>query len=510
MIIECDVVIVGSGAGGGVVAGVLAKAGYKVLVLEKGGYVPRNDLSLVEGEAMDRMYLGNGVLATDNMEILLLAGSTVGGGTAINWSASIRTPPHVIKEWSEDYKLEFFSSKLYQKALDMVCERMGVQSEIEEEGFNNMILRKGCENLNYPVQNIPRNSPSDHFCGFCCFGCRDGKKKGVAETWLVDLVNSGNGALLPQCEATKVTIAHQKGKKRASGVSFTFLNEGRRETAVVESRMTVVACGAICTPSLLKKSGLKNQNIGRNLHLHPVALAWGYFPDPGWPEGSKMSYEGPIMTAMTNVVADHEKSGYGSIIQTPSLHPGMFSALMPWLSGRDIKTRMLKFSRTAHLFALARDRGSGVVTSPANISYKLDDSDEETLKRGMESVLRIMAAAGAEEIGTHSTKGNVLKVKEASAEELERFVKEESSRPLKKLSSPICSAHQMGSCRMGVDAEEGAVAPSGESWEVEGLYVADTSVFPTALGVNPMVTVQAIAYCTAQSILEALAKRKMA
>ncbi|KAL0407943.1 UNVERIFIED_CONTAM: Long-chain-alcohol oxidase FAO4A [Sesamum radiatum] len=181
---------------------------------------------------------------------------------------------------------------------------------------------------------------------------------------------------------------------------------------------------------------------------------------------------------------------------------------MPWISGTDMKNRMVKFSRTAHIFALARDKGSGKITSETNISYKLEDSDQENLSKGLEKVMRILAAAGAEEIGTLHNTGRVLKVKQASEEELERFVKEESLRPLQKLSAPIGSAHQMGSCRMGVDPKTSAVNPKGETWEVEGLFLADSSVFPTALGVNPMVTIQAIAYCTAQSVLEVLGQKK--
>ncbi|KAL8521486.1 hypothetical protein ACS0TY_011849 [Phlomoides rotata] len=507
-IIKCDAVVVGSGSGGGVVAGVLAEAGYKVLVLEKGSYVARNDLSLLEGKTLDEMYLGHGVLGTRYMDILMLAGSTVGGGSTINWSASIRTPPHVVKEWSQNHKLELFGSEKYQKALDIVCKKMGVQSEFEHEGFNNMILRKGCEELGYPVETIPRNAASDHDCGFCCLGCRDGKKKGTSETWLVDLIESGNGVILPECEAIKVMI-NEKDGRTAAGVAFTFENDhGQRETAIVESKVTVVACGALSTPPLLKTSGLKNPNIGKHLHLHPVVMAWGYFPADSWPEAEKKSYEGAIMTAMSRIVSNSEESGYGAIIQTPSLHPGIFSALMPWRSGTDIKNRLCKFSRTAHIFALARDRGSGTVNATNDISYRVEDSEEENLSKGMEKALRILAGAGAEEIGTHHREGRVLNVKESSREELEKFVKEESSRPLKYLENPVCSAHQMGSCRMGVDPKSSAVNPMGECWEVEGLFVADSSVFPTALGVNPMVTVQATAYCTAQSLVQFLAKNK--
>ncbi|XP_028793641.1 long-chain-alcohol oxidase FAO4A-like [Neltuma alba] len=514
-VIQCDAVVVGSGSGGGVVAGVLAKAGYKVIVLEKGSYTARNNLSLLEGPTMDQMYLSNGLIGTDDMSVLVLAGSTVGGGSAINWSACLETPKHVCKEWCDQHELELFKSKLYKEATKAVCEKMGVQSEIKEEGFNNAILRRGCEEMGYPVSNIPRNSQPDHYCGWCCMGCKDGKKKGTSETWLVDLVKSGNGVILPGCEAVKVLHKKKKGtdRKVSHGVAFEYEYKGSKDFCVVESKVTIVACGALCTPSLLRKSGLKNPNIGKNLHLHPVAMAWGHFPDSSpssnvWPEEQKKSYEGGIMTAMSTVNADFEKSGYGVVIQTPSLHPGMFSILMPWVSGTDIKDRMRKFSRTAHIFALARDQGSGVVHSPTSISYQMKQRDEKNLQRGIEKVLRILAAAGAEEIGTHHSKGRTLKVKEVSYHEFERFVKEESSRSLRDLSTPLCSAHQMGSCRMGTSPKESVVNENGETWEVEGLYVADASVFPTALGVNPMVTIQAISYCTAQSVLEVLRRKR--
>ncbi|XP_048230853.1 long-chain-alcohol oxidase FAO4A [Ricinus communis] len=507
LVIRCDAVVVGSGSGGSVVAGALAKAGYKVLVLEKGNYFARSNLSLLEGPTMDQMYLSGGLMATDDMGVVLLAGSTVGGGSTINWSASIKTPQHVISEWTNCYDLEIFGSKLYKEALDVVCEKMGVQSEIHVEGFNNEILRKGCEELGYPVSNIPRNSAPDHYCGWCCLGCKDGKKKGTCETWLLDLVNSGNGAILPRCEVIKILHKRKSNRKAATGVVFGFEYKGKKELYVVESKVTIIACGALSSPPLLRRSGLKNPNIGRNLHLHPVTMAWGYFPE-AWPEVEKKSYEGGIMTAMSTVVANFDKSGYGAVIQTPSLHPGMFSSLMPWVSGADIKMQMCRYSRTAHIFALGRDKGSGTVNSPSSITYQMKAADEKNLQNGIEKILRILAAAGAEEIGTHHCIGRRLNVKTASYHEFEKFVKEERARPMRDLSNQICSAHQMGSCRMGVNPKHSVVNQTGETWEIEGLYLADASVFPTALGVNPMVTVQAIAYCTAQSVLEVLRRKK--
>lgn len=522
MTIKCDAVVVGSGSGGGLAAGVLAAAGYKVLVVEKGDYFARTNLSLLEGPTLDHMYEGAGLLSTRDLGVTILAGSTVGGGSTINWSASIRTPPHVIREWVTVNKLEIFDSPLFKEALDVVCEKMGVQSEIGDEGFNNAVLRKGCVELGYPIVNIPRNASADHYCGWCCLGCKDGKKKGTCETWLKDMIDSGNGAVLASCEVKKVLYERKKGRNRdtAKGVMFEIKRD--RCLCVVEAKATIVASGALCTPALLKNSGLQNPNIGKNLHLHPVVMAWGYFPDTEplssllssddrkmWPEKDKKSYEGGIMTAMSTVVGEFNKSGYGAVIQTPSLHPGLFSALMPWTSGSDIKHRMTKFSRTAHIFALARDIGSGIIsTSPYDITYKMDTTDEANLKKGLEKMLRILAAAGAEEIGTHHYRGASINVKKVSYHEFEEFVKKESSKAIQGLSMPISSAHQMGSCKMGVDPKKSVVNHTGETWEVEGLYLADSSVFPTALGVNPMVTIQAISYCTAQSVLEYLKRKK--
>jgi long-chain-alcohol oxidase len=502
--ISCDVVVVGSGAGGGVVAGILACAGYKVIVIEKGSYTARTNLSLLEGPSMDQMYEGYGIIATEDMATVLLAGSTVGGGSAINWSACVRTPDHVIAEWRNEHGLDLFGSKAYAEAMDIVCERMGVEmGKVPPECWNlsTAVLRQGSYELGYTVEDIPCNAPRSHNCGWCCFGCRHGHKKGTQETWLVDLVESGNGTILTGCKAIQV-VHEDRGHRRrvATGVLCQYEDDGTSDkTLFVESKVTVVACGALSTPVLLKRSRLKNPNIGKRLHLHPVVMAWGYFPN-----STKMSYEGAILTAMTKI---QSKDGYGAIIQTPALHPGMFSALTPWVSSADFKHRMTHFSHTAHIFALARDMGSGTIDSKGYIRYKLDPRDEKMLQRGIEKIIRIMAAAGAEEVGTQHHKGDCIKPKSVSSHDFENFVKMAKGREIRGLSMPVCSAHQMGSCRMGVNEDSSAVDERGESWEVEGLYVADSSIVPTAIGVNPMVTIQSISYCVAQSILQELRRK---
>eukprot|EP01018_Ginkgo_biloba_P016912 Gb_32371 [translate_table: standard] len=498
--VKCDVVVVGSGSGGGVAAGTLAEAGYKVLVLEKGKYFAREDLSLIEGPSLDQMYERGGILASADTKISMMAGATVGGGSAINWSASIRTPHHVLKEWANELNLSLFGSQEYQKAMDEVYGRLGVNDRCEKESFQNRVLRRGCSALGYDVTNVSVNATPKHFCGSCCFGCRNGDKKGTCETWLVDAVHA-NARILTDCEAKEVLcIPNDSGLKGKRAVGVLAMVGSGPEYILVQAEATVIACGSLMTPPLLHASGLRNPNIGKHLHLHPVKMAWGYFPQGMEPEGS--CYEGGIITAMCKEGSKWEGSGYGTIIQTPALAPGSFGALMPWVSGQDMKDRMVRYHRTAHLFSLTRDRGSGTVSQMTGVDYKLRDlCDKENLDEGLERALRILIAAGATEVGTHHNDGCLLKIEGASQVEIDKFLMQVRR---KKGWCPLISAHQLGSCRMGVDPATSCVDENGESWEVEGLFVSDASVLPTALGVNPMITVESIALCISRRVSQFL------
>ena len=489
--LDCDVVIVGSGAGGGAAAGVLAAAGLDVIVIESGGYYDDQDFDGSELQALTQYYMG-APQATHDQSVGLLAGACLGGGTVVNYSTSFRTPDDVRAEWAAHGVPEFTSAE-YSASLDAVCERLGVSQEYNEPSSRERKLQEGCVKLGWHVDAMPRGvrkCAQGKECGYCGLGCRVGAKQSVVKTWLADAGSTGTRFII----RTKVERVVVEGGAARGIVGRTA--EGHRVT--VRSRAVIAACGAIHTPALLKRSGLSNPNIGKHLRLHPATAVWGQFDEELKP------WEG-VMQALYSDQHRDLHDGYGLKYETAANHPHLFIAFAPWHGAQKHLSLMEGLTHSVPLGVLLRDRDGGEVRVGRDgepiVRYKLSPFDTDHLRTGIDGAAQILEAAGARRIFT--SQGKFVSY-EAGNGGRERFMAEADAAGYGPGQIHLGSFHIMGSARMGGSPAGSACDANGQTWDVRDLYVFDGSAFPTASGVNPQISIQAIAHMGARTLASKL------
>ncbi|KAI9249987.1 GMC oxidoreductase-domain-containing protein [Sporodiniella umbellata] len=492
-----DAIVIGSGAGGGVVAARLAQAGQSVLVIEKGKYHHESDFVPKEQTGNLNLYEFGGTAQSRTGGLRLMVGSVLGGGTTVNWSASLKPQHFVRQEWAQQGLPYFLSSKFAQD-LDTVCQRIGATTEGVVHNGSNQIVIDGCNALGYPVATIPQNTGGkSHDCSYCYCGCRSGTKNGTMNTWLRD-AHAHGAHFLDQTKVLKVLT--QNGK--AIGVECQTEQTVQR----IMADTVVVSAGSLQSPGVLLRSGLKNKNIGKNLRLHPAAALFGFFDRP------IHTGQGTRMTTLSTVVEDYENDGYGCKIEGVSLHPGSLSALLPWTNAAAHKSSMLRYDYCAPLITLTRDKDSiGSVTYDADqnivVDYALSEKDERSIAQGILSGLDILVAAGARELSSGQYGIDPFCFKHHPRIDDPDYLQWKARVKAYGFSGnevPLLTAHQMSSNRMGISPEVSVVKPTGETWEIKHLYVADASIFPTASGVNPMVTTETMAYHVADNIIQSI------
>jgi long-chain-alcohol oxidase len=486
--LECDVVVVGSGAGGGTAAGVLAAAGLDVVVLEMGGYYDDEDFDGSELTALTGFYLG-APQASDDQSVGLLAGSALGGGTVVNYSTSFRTPDDVRAEWAS-HGVPAFTTDDYTQSLDAVVERLGVNQEHNEPSGRDRRMRDGCMALGWHIDAMPRNvrgCDQGKECGYCGLGCRIGAKQSVTKTWLADAFGAG-ARLVVNTRADRVIL--EGGAAR--GVDARTL-DGHRVT--VRSRAVVAACGSLHTPALLRRSGLGNANIGRHLTLHPVAVVFGVYEEEVRP------WEGTMQALYSDQHRDLD-NGYGVKYETGPTQPHLALGFVPWRGGRAHRELMEALPFTAPLGVLVRDRDGGEVRVGRDgqpvVHYHLSDYDLAHLRVGLEGAAQIHEAAGAKRI--YSSHARWVAYEPGRDGDRARFMADADAAGYGPGQCPLGSFHIMGSARMGGSPATAACDPTGQTWDVRDLVVCDGSAFPTASGVNPMVSIEAVAHMNARAL----------
>jgi len=506
--LEADVCIVGSGAGGSVIAAKLAESGHRVVVLEAGPYRTADDFTQREADAYEMMFQGHGVLTSRDSAFSVLAGQTAGGSTTINWMTCLEPPRWAREEWDTECGLTGVASPAFDAFIDEIWNRLHVNVDESTVNPSNDVLRRGSEALGYSLgvdyDVIPRNALgcADR-CDFCFFGCVYNAKRSALVTYLPDAYRAG-ARFLFDTKADRVVI--ESGEAR--GVEATFRSDGREFPIHVRARTVVAAGSAIQTPALLLRSGVRSPGVGIGLRLDPTTALFGEFPHP------VRMWSGPMQTIVVRRFQDSDEGHHGPWLESAPGHPGLSALAIPWTSGRAHKDAMRRLHRAASTIVLVRDVAEGRVTIDRRgepiLDYRLSARDRRNLTRGLQEAARIHRAAGACRIGS-------LHLQECSAGdgshpvrpgELDAFVERLGRLGIRENGVALFSAHPMGSARAGLNPKTSAAKPTGESHEVRSLWIGDGSILPTAPGVNPMISIMAVALRTAGFIRERLATLK--
>ncbi|MDQ6660293.1 MAG: GMC family oxidoreductase [Chloroflexota bacterium] len=498
-LLDADAVVIGSGAGAAVVAAELALAGKNVVVLEKGGYNNESNFTLQEAQAMQELYLKRGTLASKDLGVIILAGSTLGGGTVVNWTTSFRTPPYVLEEWEQQSGLkgEFTSSAL-QDSFAAVEKRISVNLNNSEHNRQNQLLVEGSRALGYHGGALPRDAVGcNQHCGTCGFGCRYGAKQSTMKTYLQDAYDAG-ARIIVRCTADTVLI--ENGQAVGVKASVADPEKGGAYNVTVRAKTVIVAAGSVCTPAILLRSGLDNPHIGRHLKLHPVSTIAGVYPEGVYP------WEGVMQSGYCDEFARLD-GNYGYKLEVPPAHPGLLGLATPWYGARDYREQMMQTPNVATFIVLTRDKGEGTVTVGRDgepvVDYVVSVYDRNHLLHGLRQSARIQFAAGAKTIlSLHSKRTRLDKpencvVSERQLRSFDRQLERHGMGPNRVI---MFSAHQMGTCRMGAEPQNAVTDAHGQVYGVKGLFVCDGSVFPSASGVNPMLSIMGLAHKSVQYI----------
>ena len=480
--VAADVLVIGSGAGGGIAASVFARAGKRVVVLEAGGAYDARSFTQRELSLAD-LYLERGLASNKDLSLVVLAGATLGGGTAINWCTSFRLAERVADEWQRESGIAALGSEL-DEHYGAVESELGIVP-LERHNANNAVIADGCAALGKHAGAMPRNAPRDcgAGCGYCGLGCSYAKKRSTARVYLPQVAR--NGAIYAAARVERIVL---EGARAKGALVAQTLPSGEVRRFSVEADTVVVSAGSLRTPGLLARSGVTHPLLGKRLYVHPVASIAAVFPHDVVP------WEGPMQSAYSDAY-NYLHDNYGAKIEAAPAHPGLSALALPWRNRTDHATLMQDARRTAVLIAVTRDRDPGSISldDEATIAYRVSPFDGEHLLSGIVGMVDIAFAAGAERVSTLHNAPIELQRETWNAARREAFDAELRRIGFAPNRQPFFSAHQMGTAAMGSDPRSSVVDPQGRVWGYDNLLVADASLFPQSSGVNPMLTIFAMA-----------------
>jgi len=504
-VIEADVVVIGSGAGGGVTAEILALAGLKVVIVEEGALKSSKDFKMREAEAYPALYQESAARKTRDKAINILQGRTVGGSTTVNWTSSFRTPTPTLEFWQKHYGLAGYTPEALAPWFLMMEQRLNVGTWLTPPNENNDLLKRGAAKLGIPAAAIMRNVKGCWNLGYCGMGCPTNAKQSMLVTTIPSALNHG-ATLLTHARAHKLVF---KGEQVESVVCSALDASGLQasgRSVTIRAKHFVVAGGAINSPALLLRSGVVDPHglLGTRTFLHPTVISAAIF------EQRVDGYAGAPQTIYSDHFMETQAidGPIGYKLEAPPLHPLLLSTTMAGYGAAHAET-MRQFPHVHGLLALLRDgfhadsRGGTVALasdgSPV-LDYPISGYVWDGVKRALLSMAEIQFAAGAK---------SVQPVHEMS----ERYTSWAAAKqaiaglPFKEHITRVVSAHVMGGCTMSDDQRLGVVGSNGRYHGLRNLSVHDGSLFPTSIGANPQLSIYGITARLASALAQELTGR---
>jgi len=500
--VECDVCVIGSGAGGAWTAHELVKQGKRVVMLEEGGYHTRREFDMTEARAFTNLYQELGDRGTDDLAITILQGRSVGGGTTVNWCSSFRTPDRIIQTWRDRFGIDTLSTEILTPHWEAIEKRLHVaQWPLEMINANNKVLWDGLGKLGYERSLIRRNVNNCLNLGYCGMGCPVDAKQSMLATILPDAVEKGLD-LYANCSARQLEWSGRRVTAVKAEVIDPAKNRFTGVRVTVKPKLTVVSGGAINSPGLLLRSGLDGEGrVGTRTWLHPVVAMLAEFPF------EVKAFSGAPQSVSSHHFIDRGPGEVGFFLEVPPLHP-LLAATASTGTGALVQDMLGKLPFINSMLAihvdglLPEETGATVrLKDGANfkysITYDFKKAHWDAFRFACKEMAKLQFAAGAKRVAS-------LHLDPVVMEKPEELDKLDAAR-FEPVRMRVLTAHQMGGCAMGKDPRTSVVDPHLKFHTMDNLFVVDGSVLPTSLGVNPQETIYGIARWAAQGIATALA-----
>lgn len=502
--LEADVVIVGSGAGGGVTAEILTLAGLDVLILEEGPLKSSSDFKMREAQAYPTLYQEGAARKTRDKNINILQGRTVGGSTVVNWTSSFRTPEDTLGYWQATFGLSDYSKEALAPWFETMEQRLHVARWEVPPNENNSLLARGAEKLGVPTETIRRNVNGCWNLGYCGMGCPTNAKQSMLVTTIPSALDHG-ARLLHHARAWQLAF---KGDKVDHLTVHAMAADGLAptgKTITLRAKHYVLAGGAINNPGLLLRSKAPDPHglVGRRTFLHPTVASAALF------EHKVEGYAG----APQSVYSDHflhrdaVDGPVGYKLEVPPQHPVLMSTTLQGF-GQSHADLMRQFPHVHTMLALLRDgfnhdsAGGAVGLNDYGLpvlDYTITPAVWDGVRRALLTMAEMQFAAGAK---------SVLPVHEQAQQytSWEQAKAAINALPMQDHLMRVVSAHVMGGCGMASDPSKGVTDGNGRYYGVANLSVHDGSLFPTSIGANPQLSIYGITARLASRLAESLGK----